>query len=95
MKAAEDGVYGSCITADFNSISYTPANSSSNAAFQFCIVKVIYNFNRQLLCEVIHIQGHVGAGGGSKDLPEKYGLDLAGTTTVWWDSFAKGIVVYS
>ena len=39
-------------------------------------------------------QGHVGRGGGNKDLPEKSGLDLAGRTTVWWDGFAKGIVVY-
>ena len=39
-------------------------------------------------------QGHVRGGGGSKDLPENSGLDHAGTTTVWWDSFAKGIVVY-
>ena len=39
-------------------------------------------------------QGHVGGGGErSKDLPENSGLDHAGTTTVWWDSFAKGIVV--
>ena len=36
-------------------------------------------------------QGHVGGGGGSK---ENSGLDHAGATTVWWDSFAKGIVVY-
>ena len=37
-------------------------------------------------------QGHVGRV-GNKDLPEKSGLDLAGRTTVWWDGFAKGIVV--
>ena len=57
LIVAEDGVYGSCITADFNSISHTPANVSSNTAFQLCIVKVIYNFNRQLLCDVIHFSG--------------------------------------
>ena len=57
LIVAEDGVYGSCITVDFNSISHTPANAGSNAAFRFCIVKDIYNFNRQLLCEVIHFSG--------------------------------------
>ena len=39
-------------------------------------------------------QGHVGGGRENKDLPEHSGLDHAGATTVWWDSFAKGIVVY-
>ena len=38
-------------------------------------------------------QGHVGRGCGNKDLSEKSGLDHAGRTTVWWDGFAKGIVV--
>ena len=38
-------------------------------------------------------QGHVGRGGGNKDLPENSELDLVGRTTVWWDGFAKGIVV--
>ena len=33
LIVAEDGVYGSCITADSNSISRTPANPHSNAAF--------------------------------------------------------------
>ena len=39
-------------------------------------------------------QGHVG--GGNKDLPENSELDQchhAGITTVWWDGFAKRIVV--
>ena len=39
-------------------------------------------------------QGHVGRGCGNKDLSEKSGLDYAGRTTVWWDGFAIGIVVY-
>ena len=39
-------------------------------------------------------QGHVGGGGGNKDLPENSGLDHAGRITVWSDIFAKGIVVY-
>ena len=37
-------------------------------------------------------QGYVG-GGGNKDLPENSVFDHAGRTTVWWDSFAKWIVV--
>ena len=57
LIVAEDGVYGSCITADFNSISHSPANAGSNAAFQFCIVIGIYNFNRQLLCKAVHFAG--------------------------------------
>ena len=95
LIVAEDGIYGSCITADFNSISRTPANADSNAAFQFCIVKVHVYTTSTGNCYVMSFifQGHVGGGGGSKDLPENSGLDHAGTTTVWWDSFAKEIVV--
>ena len=40
-----------------------------------------------------NFQGHVGRGGGNTDLPENSGLDHAGRTTVWWNGFAKGIVV--
>ena len=92
LIVAEDGVYGSCITADFNSISHTPANTGSNAAFQFCIVKGIYNFNRQLLCEAIHFSGPCRRRKRKQRSARNSWLDHAGR--VWWDSFAKGIVVY-
>ena len=52
------------------------------------------NFNRQLLCEAIHFsrsfifQGHVGGQRSARKFWVR-----PGRTTVWWDGFAKGIVV--
>ena len=40
--------------------------------------------NCYVLCRPFIFQGHVGGGGGNKDLPENSGLDHAGRTTVWF-----------
>ena len=83
LIVAEDGVYGSCITTDFNSTSRTPGN----AALMLHLYSGRYNSNRQL---PFIFQGHVGGGGGGdKDLPDNSRLDHADRTTVWWQ---KGLL---
>ena len=91
LIVAEDGVYGSCITADFNSISHTPAMQ----ALMLHLYSERYNFNRQLLRIYVRpfiFQGHVG-GGRNKDLPENSGLDHAGRTKVWWDCCRRRVEI--
>ena len=88
LIVAEDGVYGSYITADFNTL----VALQQMQALMLHLYIERYNFNRQLLCEAIHFSGHVYRRRRKQRSARKLWVK-PGRTTVWWDGFAKGIVL--